>query len=178
MSVSDRLPNESRLNLYHAKRDFLDVFSVSLDGRPDLVKADIRVLADHMLTADIGWMNALISLRDKVVSPLGLKTTKELAMDPSNAPISERQAGDRIGFFKIYQVDEDEIILGEDDWHQDFRLSIFRSKGSAPRVYAATCCKRHNLFGHVYLALILPFHKRIASSVLDRAVAKDLSPAS
>ncbi|MET1414530.1 DUF2867 domain-containing protein [Roseibium sp. HPY-6] len=177
MSVSDTLPNESVLHTYYSPRDYLDVFSVSLEGRPDLQEVDIRVLADHMLMADIGWMNALLSLRDKVVKPLGLKTTDDLALEQSDTPVGERQPGDRIGFFRIFRVSDNEIILGEDDWHQDFRLSLFRRQGDRPRVYASTCCKRHNLFGHAYLALILPFHKKIASTVLDNAVAQKMTSA-
>lgn len=177
MSMSDKLPAESSLNTYYSSRDFMDVYSVSLKGRPDLIEADMRILADHMLMADIGWMNTLLSLRDTLVKPLGLKTTTTLALEQSGKPVAEREPGDRIGFFRIYQVRDNEIVLGEDDWHQDFRLSIFRSEWPTPRVYASTCCKRHNFFGHAYLALILPFHKKIASSVLDNAVRQELSEA-
>lgn len=174
MSISDRLPAESSLNSYVSTRDYMDVFSVPLENRPDLETADMRVLADHILMADIEWMNNLISLRDRIVRPLGLKTTKDLAQEQSGRALEERTPGDRIGFFRIFQIDENEIILGEDDWHQDFRLSIFRRLGRRPRIYASTCCKRHNLFGHMYLAMILPFHKRIACSVLDHAVENGL----
>ena len=174
MSQSDTLPNESLLHDYHAPGDFIDTYSVSLKGRPDLQEADIRVLADHILNADIGWMNVLLTARDRVARPFGLKTTDDLALQQSAAPVQSREPGDRIGFFRIYRVEEHEIILGEDDWHQDFRLAITRRNGKAPRVYASTCCKRHNLFGYLYLALILPFHKKIAATVLDTARAQGL----
>lgn len=175
MSMRDRLPSDSILNTYYAPRDFMDVYSVSLQGRPDLQTADMRILANHILMADIGWMNALLSLRDTVVKPLGLKTTEDLGLEESGTPLEERQPGDRIGFFRIYRVEENEVLLGEDDWHQDFRLSLFRRNGHSPRIYASTCCKRHNIFGHVYLALILPFHKKIAATVLDTAVTQKLA---
>ncbi|MCV0426368.1 MAG: DUF2867 domain-containing protein [Roseibium sp.] len=177
MSQSDMLPDESLLNEYRAPGDFLDTFSVSLKGRPDLQEADIRVLADHILNADIGWMNALLSARDRIARPFGLKTTGDLALEQSGTPLSSREPGDRIGFFKIYNVEDDELILGEDDWHQDFRLAITRRNDSSPRVFASTCCKRHNFFGYAYLALILPFHKKIAATVLDAARARKLRAA-
>lgn len=175
MSRADKLPEDSRLNAYYVSGDYLDSFSSSLKGRQDLLSADIRLVADHVLDADIGWMNRLLSARDRIVKPLGLKTTDELLRKQSGLPVSERRVGDRIGFFRIYGVEKDEIILGEDDWHQDFRLSIFRSHGDDPRVYASTVCKRHNLFGYAYLALILPFHKKIAATVLDAAVERKLA---
>lgn len=174
MSRVDTLPQDSILADYFAPGDFMDTFSASLKGRDDLLNADIRVLADHILNGDVAWMNALLSARDRVVRPLGLKTTDDLLLEQSGLPLEDRQPGDRVVFFKIYQVSENEILLGEDDWHQDFRLSIYRKQGENPRVYASTCCKRHNFFGHVYLALIMPFHKKIASSVLDNAVETKL----
>lgn len=170
MSKSDELPEQSLLNGYFASGDYLDVFSVSLEGRTDLQTADIRVVADHMLNADIGWMKSLLAMRDKMAGPFGLKTTADLSRDQRACPLTERHAGDRIGFFKVYDICKDEIVLGEDDWHQDFRLSIFRMSGGRPRIFAATCCKRHNVFGHLYLALILPFHRKIVTTVLDTAV--------
>jgi hypothetical protein len=177
MSQADTLPLESLLNAYRAPRDFLDCYSVSLKGRPDLQDADMRVLADHVLLADIPWMKALLTTRDRLTGLVGMKTTDKLAQEQSQLPLVSRTSGDRIGFFKIYSVMDEEIILGEDDWHQDFRFSLFRTTGRAPKVFAATCCKRHNLAGRAYLALILPFHKLIARSVLDKAVASGLPPA-
>lgn len=171
MSQADTLPSESLLNAYRAPRDFLDCYSVSLKGRPDLQAADMRVLADHVLNADISWMKALLAVRDRLTGLIGMKTTDKLALQQSQLPMAQRTPGDRIGFFKIYSVSDNEIVLGEDDWHQDFRLSLLRTGGTAPRIFASTCCKRHNLAGHAYLALILPFHKLIARSVLDKAVA-------
>lgn len=174
MSKADRLPAESLLNDYHAPGDFMDVFSASLKGRDDLRTADMRVLADHVLNADIGWMKALLAARDRLAAPFGLKTTESLERAGSGLPLGERTAGDRIGFFRIYDVTGDEIILGEDDWHQDFRLALLRRGGPRPSLFAATCCKRHNLAGYAYLALILPFHRRIAAAVLDTAVAQSM----
>ena len=167
MSEADTLPKGSLLNAYRAPDDFLDCYSISLEGKADLGNADMRVLADHILNADIAWMRNLMALRDRIVRVVGMKTTSDLALEQAATPVAERGIGDRIGFFRIYSVEPDEIILGENDWHQDFRLSILRD---TQRIYAATCCKRHNIFGHAYLALILPFHKKIVKSVLDKAV--------
>ncbi|MEP3046480.1 MAG: DUF2867 domain-containing protein [Roseibium sp.] len=177
MARLDKLPSDSCLNGYVSPSDYMDTFSVSLVGREDLVTVDIRKLADQMLMADINWLNALLSLRDRVVKPLGLKTTADLRQDQKPVPLNVRQPGDRVGFFKIYELHANEILLGEDDRHQDFRLSVYRESGPVPRLYASTCCKRHNLFGHAYLALILPFHKQIAKTVLDAVIENRLEAA-
>jgi hypothetical protein len=171
MAIRDKLPEDSLLNTYRATDDFLDTYSIPIRGREDLQTADMRVLAERILTADIGWITALMSFRDKLAGLVGMKTAQALAQEQSTENTSRRGEGDRIGFFKIYAVSENEIILGENDWHQDFRLSLYRQRREGARIYASTCCKRHNLAGHAYLALILPFHKMIVKSMLDRGTA-------
>lgn len=172
MAVTAKLPSQSLLNNYRKDSDYLDVFAVSLERRPDLQLCDIRDLATRVLTADLPWVRRLMSLRDKVARPFGLKTGVDLASVTSGKEASQLEVGDRIGFFRIYEFSGNEIILGEDDWHQDFRISILRLEDEeGMRVLAATCCRRHNIAGHLYLALILPFHKKIVSSFLDQAVA-------
>ncbi|WP_150526370.1 DUF2867 domain-containing protein [Roseibium sediminis] len=173
MAVTASLPSHSLLNTYRWNSDYLDVFAVSLSGRSDLQTADIRELATLVLTADLPWVRRMMNLRDAIARPFGLKTGIDLAARSAQTHWSQLGVGDRIGFFRIYDVDAGEIILGEDDWHQDFRVSILRENASGePRVLAATCCRRHNIAGHLYLALILPFHKRIVSAFLNQAVAE------
>ena len=171
MAMTDKLPEESLLNTYRAADDYLDTFSIPIRGREDLLTADMRVLAERILMAEIGWVTALLSFRDKLAGLVGMKTTKALAQEQGADNIICKGEGDRIGFFKIYSVSEDEIILGENDWHQDFRVSVFRKRGGAARIYVSTCCKRHNLAGHAYLALILPLHKMIVKTQLSRGTA-------
>ncbi|TYC67256.1 DUF2867 domain-containing protein [Stappia sp. BW2] len=171
MTRRDKLPEDSLLNAYHAADDFLDTYSIPIRGQEDLLTADMRVLAERILTAEIGWVTALMSLRDNLVGIIGMKTTHDLANEQTAEAATCKGVGDRIGFFKIYSVLENEIILGENDWHQDFRLSLYRKRENGARIYASTCCKRHNLAGHAYLALILPFHKMIVKTMLARGTA-------
>ncbi|EFO28918.1 conserved hypothetical protein [Roseibium sp. TrichSKD4] len=172
MAYSTTLPKDSLLQAYVADKDHLDVFCASLDDRPDLLTCDIRALADRVLKADVPWVEKLMGLRDAIAKPFGLKTAADMTGGTEQRDVSELEVGDRIGFFKIYAISENEIILGENDWHQDFRISILRvSDADGAKVYAATCCRRHNLAGHAYLALIMPFHKRIVMTFLDRAVS-------
>ena len=172
MAVSASLPSRSLLNNYRKASDYLDVFAVSVERRPDLQLCDIRDLATRVLTADLPWASRLMRFRDKIARPFGLKTGVDLASEVSGKEASQLEVGDRIGFFRIFEISGNEIILGEDDWHQDFRISILRQEDEeGMKVLAATCCRRHNIAGHLYLALILPFHKRIVSSFLDQAVA-------
>lgn len=175
MIAADALPLKSHLNTYRRSQDFLDVYSGDLSERPDLVACNILEFAAHFTTIDMAWAQGLLKLRDQIVRPLGLKTTKDLAKDAIVKPVSDLQPGDRIAFFKIYEVSEDEILLGEDDWHQDFRLSVYRSKTGSPRVYLSTCCQRHNIFGYGYLAAILPFHKKLVKQSIEYGLKRPLA---
>ncbi|WP_019961370.1 DUF2867 domain-containing protein [Woodsholea maritima] len=176
MIRSDTLPYHSLLCAYVAPKDYVDVYSADLSVRPDLMECDIRVLAQHCLCAEIKWAKHLLKLRDLIVKPLGLKSTDLLSRDDAQSEIEAKGVGDRIDFFKIYQITADEILLGEDDRHQDFRVSVMRQRGDHPRLYVATCCKRHNFLGYAYLAIILPFHKAIVMSGLRRALQDPLRP--
>ena len=175
MTARAELPPSSRLHDYRSAGDFMDVYAADLSARPDLAGADIRLIAAHFTRTDMPWAQALLRLRDCVVRPLGLKTTKDLETEAPARPLTAVEVGDRIAFFKVYDISDDEIILGEDDWHQDFRLSIYRATEPTPQIYAATCCKRHNLFGHAYLAAILPFHKMLVQQNLDSGLRRPLA---
>ena len=174
MGVS-QLPDTSWLHTYMAPTDYVDVYAADLSARADLQACDIRQLGGHFADVDMAWVKALLAIRDGLVAPLGLKTTKFLETQGQILPADEKAVGDRIAFFKIYHIDTDEIVLGEDDAHQDFRLSIYREGGPSPRLHMATCCKRHNVLGHAYLALILPFHKSIVKATLAKGLRKPLA---
>lgn len=170
----NQLPDDSSLQQYLSANDFVDSYSEELTHRPDLQTCDIRVFATHFATIEISWAIKLLKLRNLLMKPLQLKTTDELAEQQAATPALEKQVGDRISFFKIYEIHRHEIILGEDDWHQDFRVSLYRTSEPAPRAFMSTVCKRHNAFGHGYLAAILPFHQLIVRSTLNEGIVKTL----
>jgi len=106
------------------------------------------------------WMKWLMILRNGVVSLFGLEAASvaEIMAPQRRARYS---VGDKIEAWPIYSLTENELVVGRDNKHLDFRLSILRTPGS-PReiVTVSTACVVHNLFGRAYLLFILPFHKR------------------
>jgi hypothetical protein len=53
----------------------------------------------------------------------------------------------------------------------DFRLSVLKvTDGAAAGVVVSTICSVHNLFGTIYLSLIVPFHRSGVQALLSRAV--------
>ncbi|MGK5045222.1 DUF2867 domain-containing protein [Janthinobacterium sp. GB4P2] len=123
---------------------------------------DMESLARQLLGSQPGWARSLMVLRDAIVARFGIKTARQM----------EARPGERIGIFRIYARSVDEIILGEDDSHLDFRLSVLRSKqeGRHGCVTVASVVHCHNGVGRAYILLIRPFHKLIVQRSLARAV--------
>lgn len=59
-----------------------------------------------------------MAVRDAIVAGLGLKTARDFKSTGGG------NKENRVGIFKIYSKGQTEIILGEDDKHLDFRLSV------------------------------------------------------
>ena len=108
------------------------------------------------------WVNALMSLRNRIVEPFGLK---------AGLRHSTAAAQQHIGIFPVLAESPQEMLLGLDDRHLDFRLAVSVQAGTAggQQITVTTVVHTHNLLGRVYLAAILPFHRLIARSMLDRA---------
>ncbi|MEP4037359.1 MULTISPECIES: DUF2867 domain-containing protein [unclassified Pseudophaeobacter] len=98
------------------------------------------------------WVSALMRLRNLLVAPFGLNTK---ITNPN-----------RVGIFPLVTRSETELILGIDDSHLDFRISVLRQEGM---LYFATWVRTKNRFGRLYLRLIMPFHILIVRNALTRA---------
>ncbi len=162
------LAAESRLHAFSEPGDFLDCYSVEI-GRGE---APIAEIAQRIFLGLPAWINALLALRDLAVAPFGLKTTLALPKDTRVRPAVA--VGDFINFFRVRSLAEDEIILGEDDRHLDFKIAVRRDGEGGRRVSLATWVHPHNRLGRAYLRLILPFHVRIVNARLA-ALARELA---
>lgn len=139
-----------------------DAFAVRL---PSTASTDPDLLARFLFAHQPGWVGHLTTVRDAIVGRFGLKTASHLATLASTRP-------DRIGIFKVYATGTHEIVLGEDDTHLDFRVSLLCSAGSTeedPRqLTISTVVHCHNLLGRAYLLVIAPFHRRVVQASLRR----------
>jgi hypothetical protein len=103
----------------------------------------------------------LLNIRDMLVRPLGLKTVADL----------KQTRGDRVSLFRIFERHDDEIVLGEDDTHLDFRVSVLVQPSShgQPRLIVTTVVFCNRSLGRAYITLIAPFHRAVVRASLDRA---------
>ena len=117
-------------------------------------------VARKLLASTPNWVHRLIAVRNKLVRFVGLK---------GEAPI-EIHRTERLGMFPVVSSTPDCVILGFDDKHLDFRIVIETRLilNAQTDVSLATAVKWHNIWGRLYLAFVLPFHKVIVRSMLGR----------
>lgn len=141
---------------------------------------------DKLSSTDIGkafflsspkWVGKLIRLRDRVVGLFGLKTSggtfdREKTLDKYKC-----EPGEQIGLFKVFGKSDNEVVLGVDDKHLNFRASLFLDKPQdnkvEKRLTISTTVVFNNRFGRFYFLLIRPFHKIIVPIML-KGIIKQL----
>ncbi|HEV7308612.1 DUF2867 domain-containing protein [Ensifer sp.] len=147
-AVAVPLPNRHLPNA-----DWADRFELALDGK-GMTAAEAAELS---LGRSPRWVRNLLRLRNGAVSIIGLKTA---APGPGRLGL--------VGAFPVLERSDDEVVLGLDDKHLDFRIVVDVRAGSAVNqiVGVTTLIRRHNALGRVYLAAVMPFHKMIVPTLL------------
>ncbi|MEM7720878.1 MAG: DUF2867 domain-containing protein [Pseudomonadota bacterium] len=138
------LPAESALHSRIEAGDFIDCYAV--ESTLPLEDAALRA------TEFPGWAEGLLALRNAIVAPFGLRTEPVEGME-------------HIGHFPVESRSEDELILGFNDKHLDFRISLLRV---GPDLHMATWVHPHNAFGRAYLWAVMPFHRAICRQATAR----------
>ena len=155
--------DEGRLISKFTPADYVDCFTkVVANG----VSAD--ELFQRMFCQFQAWVRGLLRLRDAIVKPFGLKTGTSFT--------------DR-----IIERNGEEIVIGADDKHLSFRVSVFCRKqyataGTAEASVSAnipktsiaevtTVMKFHNMLGRIYFVGIWIFHRLIVETLFRRATA-------
>ncbi len=140
----------------------LDSYAVTLPiGAP----FDPSIQASRLLSNPPAWVGLLMTLRDRAVAPLGVKTSDAVR----RAGATDGRA--RISFFPVVSQSPTEVVLGFDDLHLDFRTSVLIEpavEAERTRLVATTAVRCHNRLGRTYLGVIRPFHVLIVCSSLDR----------
>jgi len=160
--TKSNLPESSLLkNIPH---DYVDSYSITLDAK-DLT---IEQVGKSFFSSDPAWVDWLFALRNKIVSLFGLKTSGA-GEGKAVRQNFKCEVGDRVGLFKILDKTENELILGEDDKHLDFRVSLFLDKQNQ-ELTVSTLVKIHNGLGRIYFLFVKPFHVLIVPTMLKGMV--------
>ena len=163
-ATSVSLPPASAIAKTYASMNLADAYSIEL---PTGTSANPELLARFIFANQAPWISSLVTVRDALVAGFGLKTAKHLA------PLGAKSGAGRLGIFRIYSTSPTEIVIGEDDKHLDFRLSVLCSSQSSPgtkrHLVLSTVVHCHNRLGRVYIFLIAPFHRLVVQSSLRSA---------
>ena len=109
-----------------------------------------------------GWVDGLMSVRDGVVGRLGLKTARDA---------EAAAAGSKAGIFPIISEMPNEVVLGLDDKHLDFRIWVsVQGMDGGTDVRMSTLVRLHGWPGRIYLAAVMPFHNLLSRRMLRRAL--------
>ena len=125
-------------------------YSDRITGRA-VHETDVGTLFHLMFEDFPGPVRFLLKLRDTLVKPLGLKV---------NTSFRDH----------IIERNDNEIIVGMDDRHLGFWVSIFVSDTCDLEVH--TVVRFHNCLGRIYFAGIWCFHKLIVAGVFRRALKR------
>ncbi|HEV7331471.1 MAG TPA: DUF2867 domain-containing protein [Flavisolibacter sp.] len=119
------------------------------------------------------WVKVLLAFRNKVGSFLGLKPFLSGFTEERNWWYDTKSEG-LISFpLQLFSHSENEIVLGADDRHLNFRISFFLENGHLPgtkRLTVTTMVQFNNSWGRVYFLPVQPMHRLVMPSLLRNAV--------
>ncbi len=162
------LPAASLIAHVFRRVDYADAYRCQLPrGQHD----DIDTLTRDLFVATPPvWLRTLLRARDQLVRPFGIKT---LGATNSHTLRARLEPGSSLGFFKVFQCSSDEIILGEDDRHLDYRVSVLRTgEHETQWLTVSTVVRFHNWLGRLYFLPVRPIHHRLVPWMLGNAARR------
>lgn len=164
--MTNSFPTSSALYPDSSRYQYFDSFATPLQ-RGDVESWE---LIAAVFQSAPGWVESLFSLRNRIAGYLGLKTGRDNPRD-LDPPY---QIGQRIGLFRIIALTGSEAIIGENDRHLDFRISLLMVHNYAgSQLVVSTLVNRKNALGVLYFSVVKPFHRLIVP-VMARAMARKI----
>jgi hypothetical protein len=159
------LPTETLVARAFPRIDYADAYGMRLPaGEPN----DLDTVVRAALGTAPHWVALLLHLRDRIVGMIGLKTASRSAR--RNLGHDTLQVGESLGIFKVFDRSIDELLLGEDDRHLDFRVSVLvRNDGGADWAIVSTVVRFNSWLGRAYFLPVRQFHKLIVPAMMRNA---------
>jgi hypothetical protein len=148
-----------------SRLDYSDAYAVALPPG-----VDARALGSAVFASAPAWAAALLAIRHAIVAPLGLVATRR---DLERAAVAANGTGDRVGIFPVLAEAPGELLLGLDDRHLDFRISVRVVEDvGCPLVVVSSLVQLNSTLGRAYFTVVKPFHRRILPAMLRRAALR------
>jgi len=159
------LPRGSLIEGCFSRIDYADAYQTAI---PRGSCRDVDTIARSIFRSSPWWVGALMTLRNRIVSVIGLKTSEFENTETENASL---QPGSSIRGFHVFERTDKEILLGLDDSHLDFRVSILlEADNDSERVTLSTIVRFNNWIGRAYFIPVKQGHKIIVRALLRHAV--------
>ncbi len=137
--------------------DFYDTFSTTNHFH------SMEEITQLVFNSSSRWVDALFKIRNKLVKLIGLR---------SNLPSgyhSRFEVGGYIKFFKIFSVTANEVVLGADDSHLNFRAVVANDYADQYNIKVTTLVHFNNAKGKWYMKVIQPFHRLVVARMVKNA---------
>jgi Protein of unknown function (DUF2867) len=152
-AISVNVPHEISIYNLYPTLDLADAFAIqNISG----MSFTPEQFARSIFSQPFPLFEWLLVLRKIIVTPFGLKKSLNDIGD----------LNEMLSIFKIYSKNEQEIIVGGDDKHLDFRISLLKVDN---QIIVSTLVHCHNMMGKIYLFCVTPFHKLLVPHVLTKA---------
>lgn len=166
-------PENSILSSGKKDFDYIDSFKGELTDTHRNI--DISEIGKAFFTSGPKWGKKMFAFRNKVVGLFGLKTGSETEKQQTEKDF-KCEIGEHAGIFTVFDKTSNEIILGEDDRHLNFRVSLLvdRNKKDPDKNFLtiSTTVKFHNWMGILYFLPVRPFHKLIVPAMLKNMIGQ------
>lgn len=175
MSISkSTLPVDSILMSGENQYDYIDSYQGFFRNKKNITSTEI---GKAFFMSGPKWIEKLFDFRNKIVGFFGLKISGKISQRQHMLDNFKAEKGEQIGLFKVFDKTENEIILGEDDKHLNFRVSLLLEKQDSEekknKIIISTTVKFNNSFGRLYFLPVKPFHKLIVPTML-KAIIKNI----
>lgn len=158
------IPRSSIISSDFGRIDYADSYMAEMDFGAHTVD----YLTAKFFISIPGWAKSLLKLRNFLVRFIGLHGDGLPQVDEPD-PAVRYEPGNQAVFFTVLSRNENEIVMGEQDKHLDFRTSMLIDRESK-RIYVNTIVHFHNALGRNYFKPVKPFHKLIIKSMLKKFI--------
>ena len=171
ISRTTKPPDNSLLYSIDKKYDYMDGFQTSFtEAKNGVTVCDI---AKVFLLSAPRWVQHLFTVRNKMVGIFGLKVSRNVDRNELVKNFN-CDKGEQIGLFKVFGKSDDEIILGENDKHLNFRVSLFLDRPQIDkrqaRLTISTTVLFNNWLGRLYFLPVKPLHRLIVPRMIKGIV--------
>ncbi|MFT7331626.1 MAG: hypothetical protein ACI848_001708 [Roseivirga sp.] len=137
--------------------DFIDTFSTTNH------RDDIKDITNLIFNTSPKWLELLFKLRNNLVKIIGLKT--DIPEDYNET----FKVGGYVKFFKIYSISNNQVILGANDSHLNFRAIVENDTSKDYNIKVITLVQFNNKKGEFYMNIIKPFHRLVVKKMVKNA---------